>query len=70
MEWGLRGQQKTCSNQQMDARSETQNTLGSELHGVCDSFYPATPKISRVCGEGTNEKKREVPSRQVAHSLA
>ena len=34
VEWGPRGQQKACSDRQIDERNETQNTLRSELHGV------------------------------------
>ena len=70
MAWGSCGRQATCSDQPMDERSETQNTLGGQLHGVCCSFNPATPKISRVCSAGTRATKREVPAVQATHSLA
>ena len=70
MAGGSRGRQATCSDQPMDVRSETQNTLGGQLQGVCCSFNPATPKISQVCCVGTRATKREVPVVQTTHSLA
>ena len=42
--WGLRGRQAACSDQPVDARSETQNILGGQLHGVCCSFNPQPQK--------------------------
>ena len=35
-----------CSDQPIDAKSEIQNTLGGQLHGVCCSFNPSTPEVS------------------------
>ena len=62
----LDGRQRAAINQW---RSETQNTLGSYLHGVCCSFNPAASEISQVCFAGTTAKT-EVLVIQVTHSLA
>ena len=44
--WGPHGQQKACSDQPMNESSETLNTLGNELHGVCSGFNCAAPNTS------------------------
>ena len=61
MAWGSCGRQTMCSDQPMDERSETQNTLGGQLHGVCCSFNPAPPKISRVCSASQKKNAKGTP---------